>query len=76
VTLESFLESDFSGAGTFEPFLGTRVGFNLWHFIMLFQLHPDGVPLRRELMEPVGQYGFQIYRKRFSLKERKGRSFY
>ena len=36
VSFESFLESNFPGAGDFEPFFGTRVRFNLWHLMMRF----------------------------------------
>ena len=32
VTLERSLVSDFSGAGDLEPFLGTGIRFNFWHF--------------------------------------------
>jgi hypothetical protein len=36
VTLESLLESDFTGARDFESFFGTRICFNLWHLMMRF----------------------------------------
>ena len=32
VAFERALESDLAGASDLESFLGTRIGFNLWHF--------------------------------------------
>ena len=32
VTFEGLLVSDLAGTGYFEPLLGTRVRFDLWHF--------------------------------------------
>ena len=32
VAFEGLLVSDLAGAGYFEPLLGTRVRFDLWHF--------------------------------------------
>lgn len=36
VSFESFLESDFTGAGNLEALLGAGVGFYLWHYITVF----------------------------------------
>jgi hypothetical protein len=36
MSLESFLKSNFSGAGDFKSFFGTRICFNLWHLMMRF----------------------------------------
>jgi hypothetical protein len=48
MTLEGFLESDFAGAGYLEPFFCTRIGFNLWHFLMMFVLIPCWRPALAE----------------------------
>jgi hypothetical protein len=56
VSLESFLESDFTGARDFESFLGTRICFNLWHLLMRFFMIPCWrICTGRTLMEPFGQ---------------------
>jgi hypothetical protein len=53
VTLERLLVSDLTGARYLKTLLGTGVCFYLWHFLMLFQFYPCGVPHRRTLMEPL-----------------------
>ena len=40
VTLERFLVCDLSGTRHFKALLGTGIGFNLWHFLFIFELHP------------------------------------
>jgi len=57
MSLESFLESDFTGARDFESFFGTRVCFNLWHLLMRFYMIPCWrICTGRTLMEPFGQF--------------------
>jgi hypothetical protein len=57
VSFESFLESDFTGAGNFKSFFGTRICFNLWHLLMRFKMIPCWrICTGRSLMGPFGQF--------------------
>jgi hypothetical protein len=47
VAFESFLEGDLPGAGDLESLFGTRVGFNLWHFLTFLYETLLAVPHRR-----------------------------
>jgi hypothetical protein len=57
VSLESFLECNFPGAGDFKSFFGTRICFNLWHLMMRFRMIPYWrICTGSSLMGPFGQF--------------------
>jgi hypothetical protein len=54
VTFERTLEGDLAGAGDLESLLGTRIGFNLWHFYAFCMIPCWRIRTGGTLMEPFG----------------------